>query len=208
MCCCAAATGHAPLVVQLCIQGSGAQHPQLSRAESGEVQKRCLLLARLPRQQQLSKHVPSCGDGLFLPAEGMLLLWWWWGQTLPKVTAQGVLVVGPSDGRAWKEAKSFLLQSRARLIPAPGRVTPCGVLRCHWCLCPSLCCLLQRELKAARRCWGHSRILGASQCWLGFLLEVQPSGWGLQRLMAMGSQDHVMGTQLRLSREGLEGKRG
>lgn len=87
-------------------QGSGVQQLQVSRetgkpcvslAESREVRKRCLLLARLPRQQQVSKPVPSCGDGLFLPAEGMPLLsgggdrhcprWWssvhwWWGQMM------------------------------------------------------------------------------------------------------------------------------
>lgn len=89
-------------------QGSGVQQPQLSGetgkpcvslAESREVRKWCLLLARLPGQQQDSRPVPSCGDGLLLPAEGTPLSQRWWGQTLPKVTVQCALVVGPSDGR-------------------------------------------------------------------------------------------------------------
>ena len=59
---------------------------------------------------------------------------------------------------------------------------------------------------------GTSRILGdfsALRSWLGFFLGVQPSGWGLQRLMAMGLQDHIKGTRLRLTRERVwEGKGG
>lgn len=82
-------------VVYLCIQqpgelepgtsgqGSGAQQSQVFRetgnpcvslAESCEVGKQCLCLARLPGQWQVSKPVPSCEDGLFLPAEGTPLL--------------------------------------------------------------------------------------------------------------------------------------
>lgn len=78
-------------------QGAGVQQPRVSRetgkprvslAESWEVRKWCLLLVRIPGQWHISKPVPSCGDGLFLPAEGKLLSQWWWGQTKPKVTVQ------------------------------------------------------------------------------------------------------------------------
>lgn len=43
---------------------------------------------------------------------------------------------------------------------------------------------------------------------LGFLLGVHLSGWGSQWWMAVGSQDHVKGTQLRLAREGVWNRKG
>lgn len=86
------------------VQGAGAQlwvsrgsgEPCVSLAESGEVRKRCLLLARPPGEQQACRPVPAAGMG-FSSCRGWMPVVRW-GQTQPRVTVQCALLVRPRNG--------------------------------------------------------------------------------------------------------------